>query len=212
MSKIHLDIQITWNDTILTRHVPHFICTSPLSFAMLPESPGGLFTDSQEHECHNALKSLISLPSCHLAPPRALPLCLPVGFAVCLDVCLSVSLSEGLSKLCFSPAITAFISLCISWQVGMWPRAHTLGNTTHTHINQDFLYENFSTRRQALLSRKAAGSTNVNRGVIWQNTDSGCVTDQCGHYPHLLEMRTQNEPLILTYMYQKRTDAGGNKA
>lgn len=102
---------------------------------------GAFFTDSREHECHNALKSLISLPSCHLAPPRALPLCLPVGFAVCLDVCLSVSLSEGLSKLCFPPAITGLISLRVSWQAD---RHADRRARAHTHVNQVPLLEKFS--------------------------------------------------------------------
>lgn len=65
--------------------------SSPLCRIVCNVRPRGvLFTDSREQERHNALMSLISLPSCHFAPPWALSLCLPVGSAVSSNVCLPV--------------------------------------------------------------------------------------------------------------------------
>ncbi len=73
----HLDISITSSAPLSCRSSCHL------------SLQGAFFTDSREHECHNALKSLISLPSCHLAPPRALSLCSTCRFC-CLLGCLSL--------------------------------------------------------------------------------------------------------------------------
>lgn len=83
------------------------------------------FTDSREHERHNALMSLISLPTCHFAPPWALSLCLPVGSAVCSNVCLPVfPVTESVET---SQRHSFYPNLASAWEQVMCA-------CTHSHI------------------------------------------------------------------------------
>lgn len=135
-------MQILWNDIKHQCGVAHIMNLSQawtFPWLHLPAgSPEEPLTAIREHEFHDALKSLISPPSCHLALLITLPLRCTCCFffAVCSVVGFSVSLSEQASKLFFfshQPSSRPLRQRCVLicevcfGDTSAWHHTHTLG-------------------------------------------------------------------------------------